>query len=129
MLVNARTEHVVAEHVELADTRASRRRGLLGRSRLDPSRALILIPCFSIHTAFMRFAIDVVFVDRQGVVVRVVENIRPWRLSVGLRAHAAIELAAGTAASTDVRRGDRLYVAAPTAGAARLDPMTAVRTA
>jgi len=120
MLVNARTESVVAEHVELADTRASRRRGLLGRTSLDASSALILIPCFSIHTAFMRFAIDVVFVDRHGVVVRVVGNVRPWRISVGWRAHAAIELAAGTAASRDVRRGDRLYVAVPTASPQRV---------
>jgi uncharacterized membrane protein (UPF0127 family) len=108
MLVNARTGRAVATVVELADSRATRRKGLLGRDRLDPSAALLLRPCFSIHTAFMRFAIDAVFVDRAGVVVRTVENLRPWRAAASVRAHAVIELAAGALAGQDVRIGDRL---------------------
>ena len=108
MLVNSRTGSVVAAAVELADTRATRRRGLLGREGLDPSAALILLPCFSIHTAFMRFAIDALFIDRAGVVVRVVENLRPWRMAASWRAHAVVELAAGCLAGRDIRPGDRL---------------------
>ena len=65
-LVDERTGTTVASAVEIADTSATRRRGLLGRDGLDPSAALIIVPCSSVHTFFMRFAIDVVFVDRGG---------------------------------------------------------------
>lgn len=112
MLVNARTSDVVATTVELADTRAARNKGLLGRDRLDPNTALVLIPCFSVHTAFMRFAIDVIFVDRRGTVVRLVKNLVPWRIAASFRAHAVIELSAGALDTRDVRPGDRLYLAA-----------------
>jgi uncharacterized membrane protein (UPF0127 family) len=112
MLMNARTNEVIADHVEIADTRATRRRGLLGRDRLEPSHALLLLPCFSIHTAFMRFPIDAVFVNREGVVVRVVADMGPWKMAAAWRAHAVIELAAGALRSHDLRAGDRLYLAA-----------------
>ena len=112
MLLNARTNEVIAEHVEVADTRATRRRGLLGRDGLEPSTALLLLPSFSIHTMFMRFPIDVVFVNREGAVVRIVTNMGPWKMATAWRAHAVIEMAAGTLRSHDIRTGDRLYLAA-----------------
>ena len=59
----------------------------------------------------MRFPIDLVFIDRDGRAVRVVPNVRPWRMAVSLRAHAVIELAAGTAAAADIQVGDMLYLA------------------
>ncbi len=125
MLMNARTGAAVAEDVELADTRETRRRGLLGRSSIGASSALILRPCFSVHTAFMQFAIDVIFVNRQGVVVKVARNLVPWRIAGAWRAHAAIELGAGGAANVAV--GDRLYLAAERApvGAAVSWPLPA----
>jgi uncharacterized membrane protein (UPF0127 family) len=125
MLMNARTAKVVAEQIEMADTRESRRKGLLGRDRLDASAALILRPCFSVHTVGMRFPIDVLFVDRDGVIVRVVRNLVPWRIAAAWGAHAVVEVAAGTAA--DVQRGDRLYLAAQCApvGAAVSWPLPA----
>lgn len=106
-LVNARTGGVVAADVEIAATRSTRRRGLLGRSGLDPQAALVLSPCVSVHTAFMKFPIDAVFVDRDGVVRRVV-TMPAWRAAVDVGARAVIELAAGGA--RDVRVGDRLYL-------------------
>jgi uncharacterized membrane protein (UPF0127 family) len=115
--MNARTGEPVANAVELADTRRARRRGLLGRDALDPSAAMILLPCFSVHTAFMRFPIDVVFINREGVVVRVVPNMTPWRMSAAWGAHAVVELAGGALAAHDVRCGDRLYLAAEPAQA------------
>jgi len=117
MLMNARTSQVVAHDVELADTRESRRKGLLGRDSLDSRAALILRPCFSVHTAFMRFPIDVVFVDREGTVVKVVRNLVAWRIAGAWGAHAAIEFAAGTIAAGAVDVGDRLYLAAEPAPA------------
>jgi len=117
MLMNARTSQVVAHDVELADTRESRRKGLLGRDSLDSGAALILRPCFSVHTAFMRFPIDVVFVDREGTVVKVVRNLVAWRIAGAWGAHAAIEFAAGTIVEGAVDVGDRFYLAAEPAPA------------
>jgi uncharacterized membrane protein (UPF0127 family) len=110
LLMNERTGQLVASHVELAATRATRRKGLLGRRGLDAQRALVLAPCCSIHTAFMKFPIDVVFVDRQGRVVRFVREMKPWSAAIAMRAHAAIEFAAGSLRLRDIRLGDRLYV-------------------
>ena len=65
-LVNARTEQPVAVALEVADTRATRRRGLLGRDGLAAGSALMLTPCNAVHTVGMRFAIDIVFVDSRA---------------------------------------------------------------
>jgi hypothetical protein len=108
LLVNARSEETIARDVELAVTRAERRRGLLGRDRLDLSAALVISPCWSIHTAFMRFSIDVVFVDRTGRAVRIVRELPPWRIAVAPRAHAVIELPAGCLTTHDIQIGDEL---------------------
>jgi hypothetical protein len=107
--VNGRTGAVVARAVELAVTSATRRKGLLGRDGLEPGGGLVIAPCSSIHMFFMRFAIDAVFVDRTGRVVKIVRNLKPWRLAVSLGAYAVIELAAGSVGS-DLFVGDRLYL-------------------
>lgn len=109
---NVRTDIVIASDVELANTRRSRRRGLLGRDSLDLAAALVLSPCCAIHTAFMRFAIDVAFVDRDGLVTRIVCNLAPWRLAIEPSAHAVVEVAGGSLMRRDVQIGDRLYLAA-----------------
>ena len=109
-LMNARTGQEVAEAVEHAVTSASRRRGLLGRDGLEPGAALVIAPCNSIHMFFMRFAIDVVYVDRAGRVRKIVRALRPWRISAAMSAYAVIELAAGSLDGFDIERGDRLYV-------------------
>lgn len=108
MLVDERTREVVAIRVDLATTRRARRIGLLGRDRLDPGAALVLAPCLAIHTAFMRFPIDIAFVDRQGRAVRLVHDLPPWRVAVAARAYAAVELAAGALERHGVDVGDRL---------------------
>jgi uncharacterized protein len=110
MLINERTGRPVAAVVEVADTRASRNQGLLGRDGLDASHAFVLSPCFSIHTAFMRFPIDVLFVDRNGCAVKIVPSLAPWRLAMAMRARHVVELAAGELRGSDVRVGDRLYL-------------------
>lgn len=110
-LLNARTEGVVARDVEVADTRRRRRQGLLGRDRMGADGAMVLTPCLAVHTAFMRFPIDVVFVDRHGRAVQLVHELRPWRVAASIRAHAVIELAAGRLKACGVQPGDRLYLA------------------
>ena len=110
-IVNMRTGETVADTVEVADTRATRKRGLLGRNGLESGAALVLSPCFAVHTAFMRFAIDVVFVDRDGFVVRTVHNLAPWRMAAAVRAQQVIELPAGELNKRGLREGDRVYLA------------------
>lgn len=107
-LLNRTTEGAIATRVELALTRRARRRGLLGRGRFDPGAALVLIPCIAVHTAFMRFAIDVVFVNRRGVAIHAVERMQPWRIAVAPGGYAVVELPAGSLARRDVRVGDRV---------------------
>ena len=97
--------------IETAFESRSRNRGLLGRSSLSEESALILAPCSSIHTCFMRFAIDVAFVDRDGNILRARRALRPWRVQAAFRASAVIELAAGALDRSDTRVGDRLYLA------------------
>jgi uncharacterized membrane protein (UPF0127 family) len=109
-LVNARSGQVLATAIAFAVTRASRRQGLLQRDGLAPSSGLLLKPCFAVHTAFMRFAIDVIFIDRAGAVTRVVRRLQPWRIAGSWRAHAIIELAAGALSTRDVIVGDRLLL-------------------
>src|SRR5215207_4523882 len=65
--------------IAVADTRRTRMKGLLGRRSLEPGEGLLLQPAGSVHTAFMRFAIDVVFLDRDLRVLRVAASVRPWR--------------------------------------------------
>ena len=109
-LVNQRTGAPIATSVERAMTRATRKRGLLGRDGLGAGCALMLEPCPAVHTAFMRFAIDVVFLDREGYAVKIVRNLVPWRIAVAPRAHAVVEMAAGTLEHLDLSVGDRLFL-------------------
>ena len=109
-LINGRTALTIASAVELANTRSTRRRGLLGRQALDVAAAMVIEPCWAIHTAFMRFAIDVIFVNAEGRVLRVVSHVEPWRVAITPGASAVIELAAGTAQLRGVTVGDPLYV-------------------
>ena len=100
--------HIVCGRCVVADSALSRMRGLLGRRRLERGEGLLLRPAGSIHTAFMRFSIDALFLDRDGVVVRIVAELGPWRTAAARRARAVIELPAGECALSGVRIGDRL---------------------
>lgn len=101
---------VVCERCRVADTPLARMRGLLGRRYLPPGEGMLLRPAGSIHTAFMRFAIDAVFLDDDLRVVGVAGRLRPWRIAARRGARAVLELAAGEAERTGVARGDRLAV-------------------
>jgi uncharacterized protein len=111
-LVNSRSGQRLADSLTGAFDSASRRTGLLGRSGLEQGQALIIAPTSAIHTFFMRFAIDVAFVRRDGRVVGIRHAMKPWRIALALGAYAAIELPAGTLAGSDTVRGDVLVVTA-----------------
>lgn len=84
--------------VEFADTFAKRLRGLMLRRRLPEGRGLLLAPCDGVHMLFMRFAIDVVYLDKNFCVKKIVRRLRPWLgVSICLGAWAALELPAGDA--------------------------------
>lgn len=109
-LIHARSGQAIATAVELALTRTTRRRGLLHRDGLGPAAALVLSPCLAVHTAFMRFAIDVIFVDRDGRITHIVRRLQPWRIAASLGAYATIELAAGALDHHEIALGDRVYL-------------------
>lgn len=104
---------MLASRVEPAVDSPARRRGLLGRASLPAGDALILAPCNSVHTCFMRFPIDVVFVARDGRIISMSRAVTPWRIRFALRAFAVIELPAGTLEGYDTRVNDILHLVAP----------------
>jgi uncharacterized membrane protein (UPF0127 family) len=106
---------VLAARLEPAFDSATRNKGLLGRAGLEPGGGLVIAPCSSVHTFFMRFPIDVLFAARDGRVVKIRHAVRPWRLALALGAFCVIELPAGTAARCETRPGDRLEIVAPPA--------------
>lgn len=88
----------------------SRLRGLLFRAPLaaDGSEALLIRPCGSIHTIGMRYALDVVFLDRKGQVLKVREGLPPWRACAGRGAHAVVEFHHGAVRQLGIATGDRI---------------------
>jgi uncharacterized membrane protein (UPF0127 family) len=104
-----RAKHL-ATHLEVADNTYTRRKGLLGREGLAPGSGLWIYPCESVHTFSMRFAIDLVYLDRDCVVKKVRSAVRPGRLSACLAARSVIELPAGTVAATGTMVGDRILI-------------------
>ena len=109
-LTNTRHGRIVARTVLTAFDSKSRRKGLLGRDSLPEGSALIIAPSQAIHTFAMGFAIDVAFVAKNGVVLKVRHAVPPRRIAAALRAFAVIELPAGALETSDTRPGDRLQV-------------------
>jgi uncharacterized membrane protein (UPF0127 family) len=99
---------ILATAADVADTSAKRRVGLLKKEKLEPGEGLWITPCESVHTFFMRFAIDLVYLDRKKRVRKVRHAVPPWRISSCLAAHSVLELPAGAAAESGTQPGDRL---------------------
>lgn len=96
--------------VEVARTTAERMRGLLGRNGLPPGQGMLIERCSSIHTLFMKFSLDVIFLDRDGTVRKVVRRLAPWRLAQAFGAADVVELAAGALDDLPVQAGDVLKI-------------------
>jgi uncharacterized membrane protein (UPF0127 family) len=108
-VVNLSTGGVVLEEAEVCETFWLRLKGLLGRKFLSPGQGIIIRPCRSVHTVGMSFPIDVAFVDREGFICLVLENMRPNRLSPNVRnAFCVVEAPAGTFKRMETAAGDRL---------------------
>jgi uncharacterized membrane protein (UPF0127 family) len=107
----------VAVRVRRADRTWSRMVGLLGRRSLAEDEGLLLTPCSSIHTFFMRFPIDSLYLDREHVVVKAVKDLRPFRVSACVRgARSILELPAGAIEASGTQVGDRLAFASNGSG-------------
>jgi len=104
---NSTRKRVLAERTERTSTAWERARGLLGRETLPRGQALLIVPCNSIHMFFMRFAIDVLFLDKDGKIVQAIPRLRPWRATrVYLAARSVLELWAGALEETGTEAGD-----------------------
>lgn len=110
-LWNARNRRLIASTVIPAFEPAARRKGLLGRDSFERGSAMIIAPTNAIHTFWMRFAIDVLFVRRNGTVAKVRRNVPPWRAIFALWGYAVIELPSGALGADDVTEGDVLALA------------------
>ena len=106
---------VLATSLEVADSGPKRNKGLLGRKHLAPGEGLWIVPCESVHTFFMQFAIDLVYLDRNHRIKKICNSVPAWRLSACLSAHSILELPAGTIRDTQTQAGDTLEFAPATA--------------
>ncbi len=108
-VVNESRGVAIAGSVERASTLWARSRGLLGRRGLEPGKGLLLDPCSGIHTFFMAFPIDALFLSGDGTVLHLAPGMGPWRMSrYVLKARSVLELPAGTIRETGTQVGDRL---------------------
>ncbi len=102
---------VIAHQAKLATSLGQRMKGLLGQASLSDNEALILKPCSSIHTFFMRFAIDVLFIDKNLQIIRLVQNMPPNRTSpIVWASRMAIELPAGKISQTNTQLGNTIAI-------------------
>lgn len=107
LLVSNLTRHtVLATRLEVADSSSRRSKGLLGRAQLSPGEGLWILPCESVHTFFMQFPIDLVYLDRKNRIRKLSSEVPPWRLSACLSAHSVLELVPGTIRGTQTEVGD-----------------------
>jgi uncharacterized protein len=112
---------IVCERVVVADRAHRRMRGLLGRKYLRQGEGMVLRPGWSIHTAFMRFPIDAVFLDADQVVIRIEHEVGPWRTVSCRGAREVVELSAGECRRRGLEVGDRVAWASRSAADVRSD--------
>jgi uncharacterized protein len=132
-VTNLTTGALVADRVGVAATRSARAVGLLNRDALEPGEGLWIVPSRGVHTCWMRFAIDVIALDEDGVVIDRVDGLKPWRLRLPRRGTAGVlELAAGTLQQSGTEVGHRLeFETSPfsVTRQSRLEPIVAAAVA
>jgi uncharacterized membrane protein (UPF0127 family) len=102
---------IMADRVTVASRRVERAMGLLGRSHLEVGEALWITPCNGVHTWFMRFSIDIIAMDAEGVVVDAVSMLKPWRVRLPRPgAQSVLELPAGTLLNAPTKIGHRIQI-------------------
>ena len=112
IVVNLRTGKELATNVRVADTLFTRMKGLLGKKELPKGEALWIKPCFSVHTFFMKFPIDIVFLNKTNQVIASVSNLSPNRMTrLYPQSFSVLELPPGTIAATNTEVGDEIKIA------------------
>ncbi|MGZ3722350.1 MAG: DUF192 domain-containing protein [Bdellovibrionales bacterium] len=105
------SDKTLLENLEVADTMWTRNKGLLGRAKLNPGQGLWILRCNAIHTFFMKFAIDLVFVNKKMVVVKTISRVSPGRITLPVwRASSVFELEAGFLEKHPLKVGEKLNV-------------------
>ncbi len=108
-IINSSGNMILGGNVSVAKTFFGRLKGLMFRNRLDDGEGLLIVPCSMIHTFFMKISIDVLFLDGQGTVIYIMENLPPWKCSPPVsKAASVLELPAGTVKKTGTCTKDRL---------------------
>lgn len=109
-LINHLTQNTLVPNLEKAADFLSRGKGLLGRTHLESSKGLWILNCRDIHTCFMKFPIDAVFLDKKMKVVSLHKNIQPWRFTFSWKASSVVEMPAGKIDEMKIQIGDQLDV-------------------
>lgn len=105
-ILNVTRNTQIANRAEVAGSGMKRSKGLLGRKGLDAGEGMWIVPCEAVHTFFMQFPLDLIYLDKKNRIRKVKSNVRPWRLSVCLSAHSIIELPVGAIRDSQSQPGD-----------------------
>jgi len=105
---NVTRDTILAENTAKATTSKQRKAGLLHHERLPKGEGLWIAPCEAVHSFWMKFAIDVLYLNKKKKVLKIRRNMVPWRVSACLRAHSVLELPTGMAEETRTQPGDEL---------------------
>ncbi|MFN4149589.1 MAG: DUF192 domain-containing protein [Candidatus Sericytochromatia bacterium] len=106
---NKENNTLISDNIGLANTMLTRFIGLMNKKTLEDNEGILLTPCNSIHMMFMKFPLDIVFLDRKNKVIKIIENLKPWRVSpVIFMAQSVLELPSGTISKTGLKINDTL---------------------
>lgn len=107
--INKSNQKLIADRIKVADNPITRMRGLLNRSSLGKGEGLLIIPCNSIHSFFMKFNFDAVFLTKDNKVVHIIKNMKPWKLSpIIFSAYKTLELPSGVTDEAKLQINDIL---------------------
>jgi uncharacterized membrane protein (UPF0127 family) len=107
-MADAASGRILVPRLELAIDSATRRKGLLGREGLEAGTGMVIAPSNSVHTFFMRFPIDIIFLDRSGRVLKIRHRVPARRVAFSTTAHAVLELPSGTAEAVGIKVGQQI---------------------
>jgi uncharacterized protein len=105
-ILNVTRNTQIATRAEVAGSGVKRSKGLLGRKGLEPGGGMWIVPCEAVHTFFMQFALDLIYLDKKNRIRKVRSNVGPRRLSACLSAHSIIELPVGAIRDSQSQPGD-----------------------
>lgn len=104
----SRSNQVLVEELQVADTVWKRLRGLLGRTQFGKNEGMVIVPCNAVHTIGMAFALDLLFLGCDGTILKVEPDVRPWRMRFCWKAHAVVELPSGSLKHLSCQVGEQV---------------------